>query len=57
VPAFAIKTKEMIAICIGFADPQFADHAAVGQRLVHVNSPLAGSAVRRRRRIALQRHI
>src|SRR5262245_168038 len=26
----------MIAIRIGFADPQFADHAAVGQRLVHV---------------------
>src|SRR5262245_11251564 len=26
----------MIPIRLGFADPQFADHAAVGQRLVHV---------------------
>jgi hypothetical protein len=36
VPALAIKAQQMVAIFIAFVDPQFADHAAVGQRVVHV---------------------
>jgi hypothetical protein len=29
----------VIAIALGLADPQFADHAAVWQRLIHIGSP------------------
>jgi hypothetical protein len=30
----------MVAIGVGFPDPQFADYAAIGQRLIHIGSPL-----------------
>jgi hypothetical protein len=38
----------VVAIGVGFADPQFADYAAIGQRLIHIAllkkwSPLLGS--------------
>ena len=39
VPALAIKPQQVVAVGVGFADPQFADHAAIGQRLVHFGSP------------------
>jgi hypothetical protein len=39
VPAFAVEPKQVVAIGVGFVDPQFADHAAIGQRLVHLGSP------------------
>src|SRR6185437_3415178 len=39
VAAVAVEAQQVIAIDISFADPQFADGAAVGQRLVHVRSP------------------
>jgi len=38
-PAFAVEPKQVVAIDVGFVDPQFADHAAIGQRLVHLGSP------------------
>ena len=38
-PAVAVEAEQVVAIGVGFADPQFADHAAVGQRLVHFGSP------------------
>src|SRR5262245_30959347 len=46
MPAFAIQPKEMIPIRIGFADPQFTDRAAVGQKLIHVKSSAIGCRVR-----------
>ena len=39
VAAFVVEAQQMVAIGVGLADPQFADRAAVGQRLVHVGSP------------------
>jgi hypothetical protein len=39
VAAFAIETEQVVAIGVGFADPQFADYAAIGQRLIHIGSP------------------
>jgi hypothetical protein len=39
VPAAAIKPQQMVAIPVGFADPQFADQAAIGERFLHFKSP------------------
>jgi hypothetical protein len=39
VPTFTVETQQVVAIGVGFADPQFADHAAIGQRFVHLESP------------------
>src|SRR5262249_158950 len=33
--AGGIKTQQVVAVTFGFADPQFADQAAAGQRLAH----------------------
>ena len=35
VPALGIEAKQVIAIGVGFADPQFAHDAAVGQKFLH----------------------
>ncbi|HET9413220.1 MAG TPA: hypothetical protein VFO74_03745 [Pseudolabrys sp.] len=39
VAAFAIETEQVVTIGVGFAGPQFADYAAIGQRLIHIGSP------------------
>ena len=39
VPAAAVEPQQMVAIAVGFADPQFADQAAVGERILHFGSP------------------
>jgi len=36
IAAVEIESQQVVTVGIGFADPQFADHAAFGQRLVHV---------------------
>ena len=36
VAAFLVEAQQVVAIGVGLADPQFADHAAVRQRLVHL---------------------
>src|SRR5262245_31530812 len=38
-PAVGIETQQVVAIGVGFADPQFADHGAVGQRVAHRSTP------------------
>src|SRR6476469_5852184 len=43
VPAFRVKAEQVIAIGVSLADPQFADHAAIRQRLVHIVSPIVTS--------------
>ena len=35
VPAFAVEAQQMVAVVVGFADPQFADEAAIGERFLH----------------------
>ncbi len=35
VPAVLVEAQEVVAVGVGLADPQFADEAAVGQKLVH----------------------
>ena len=35
---FRIEPQQMVAVVLDFADPQFADDAAVGQRIVHSSS-------------------
>ena len=39
-PAFGVEPQQMIAILVGFADPQFPDQAAIGQRFVQAHSDL-----------------
>jgi hypothetical protein len=39
VPALSIKPQQVVTVGVSFADPQFADHATIGQRLVHFGSP------------------
>lgn len=29
------EPQQMLAVLIGFADPQFADHAAIGKNVLH----------------------
>ena len=38
-PAVMIETEQVVAIGVGLTDPQFADGAAIGQRLVHFKTP------------------
>src|SRR5262245_30162774 len=38
VPAFAVETPKVVSIGVCFADPQFADYSAIGQRLIHAKS-------------------
>ena len=35
VTAVLVKPQQVIAVVGGFANPQFADHAAVGERFLH----------------------
>ena len=30
-----VQTQQMVAIACSFADPQLADHAAIGERFLH----------------------
>src|SRR5262245_38078013 len=39
VPAVAIKPQQMVAVAVGFADPQLTDQAAVGECVLHFESP------------------
>ena len=39
VAAVAVETQQMVAVAVGFADPQLADHAAVGEGFLHSGSP------------------
>jgi hypothetical protein len=35
-PAVGIETQQVVAISLGFADPQFADQASMRERVTHV---------------------
>ena len=35
MPAVLVEAQQMVAVARGFADPQFADHAVVGERFLH----------------------
>jgi hypothetical protein len=35
VAAFPVEPQQMFAVTCGFADPQFADYAAIGERFLH----------------------
>ena len=35
VPARGIEPQQMVAVFIGFADPQFADYTAFGKNVLH----------------------
>ena len=39
VAALGVEAEQVVAVGAGLADPQFADRAAVGQRLMHIRSP------------------
>ncbi len=38
-PAVAVEPQQVVAVFVGFADPQFADHAAFGKNFLHSGSP------------------
>jgi hypothetical protein len=35
MPAVLVEAEQMVAVARGFADPQFADYAGVGERILH----------------------
>jgi hypothetical protein len=37
--AVGIKPQQVVAINLGFADPQFADHGSIGERVSHRGTP------------------
>jgi hypothetical protein len=39
-PAVGVEPQQVVAICLGFADPQFADQTAVGEWIMHCAFPL-----------------
>jgi hypothetical protein len=39
-PAVGVEPQQMVAINLGFSDPQFADQATVGQGFIHSSSPV-----------------
>ena len=45
VPARRVEPQQMVAVSIGFADPQFADHAAIGKNVLHSRGLLTLSKI------------
>jgi len=39
-----VEAEQMVAIKIGFGDPQFADPTTIGQRFFHCRSPLVSES-------------